>query len=72
MTTIMDVIVDENARFPIKDPYLEHQLDLVWVSRSKREVRPVCNCGWAGTARRPEQDMAVFMEVAEYESHLPR
>lgn len=57
----------------LKDVTLEHQLDLAYASKSRREVVAVCNCGWRGIPRRPdhpEPTLNVLAAVAEYEGHL--
>lgn len=65
-------IMDSNVRWRFADPQLEHQLQLVWAT-GRREVRPKCNCGWAGTAREPQiGELGLLMHVAEYEQHLER
>lgn len=54
----------------LKRPHDGHQLDLKFVL-CKMKVRPVCNCGWDGTAYDPKDHASKFPRaLTQYRDHL--
>ena len=54
----------------MSDVTAPHQINLTWTSDAMVEQVALCNCGWSGSAYRPEVLGSTSAMVAEYEAHL--
>jgi hypothetical protein len=70
VTVVVDLVCETDAPTLVLDPDLLHQVQLAWAGASRRELRPVCNCGWRGIGRRPDVLGALSSMLADYERHL--